>query len=191
MDKNDKVVAELVQTRISISAQQYKDVYNKFLRPILLAQPGMILAMAGVIALENGQAETQQDGSATVLSLVIWKNVDAHIAFVSGEAAIPFFEAATPTMAAPPSVEHYDIDGLKASSANDKGLLAKLHERHAATEGPETAVISECVEDTSKKTLILFSNSDNFEAAADLTSGNTNIESYKVTWYSRDRKGTD
>ncbi|KAM0264917.1 hypothetical protein ACHAQJ_000433 [Trichoderma viride] len=202
MDTNGKVVAELVQTRISISPQQYQDIYNKFLQPILLAQPGMVLAMAGVVTPENGQEETREDGSASVLSLVIWENVDAHVAFVTGEAAVPFFEASTPAMIEPPSVEHYEIDGLqppafeshyahilKASSANDKGLLAKLYDKHAAAEGADMAVLSDCVEDTSKKTLILFSNSDNFEAAA--VDGSTDIKSYKTIWYSRAMKGTD
>ncbi|KAL7791853.1 hypothetical protein V8C37DRAFT_381550 [Trichoderma ceciliae] len=196
MDTNSKVVAELVETSISIPSQQYKDVYNKSMQPILLAQPGIVLAMAGVIIAGTDQVETQED-SATVISLVIWENVEAHIAFVTGDAAIPFFEASKPLMSAPPSIEHYEIGGLqspafesryahvmKASSANDKELLAKIHEKHAAAQGTGMTVLSECVEDASQRTLILFSNSDEFEAAADAAGGDANIRSYTVMWYS-------
>lgn len=163
-----------------------------------MAQPGMIATMAGVITSENGQDSTQQEDGATVLSLVIWKNVDAHVAFVTGPAAGPFFEASMPLMREPPSIEHYEVDGLqqsalnshyaqilKASSADNKELLANVFKRHAATEGADMALFSDCTEDTSKKVLVLFSSSDEFEAAGRVVDKGTGIEQYSIEWYSR------
>lgn len=198
MDTNDKVVAELVQTCISVSPEQYKDVYNKRMHPILMAQPGMIATMAGVITSESSQDATKQADGATVLSLVIWKNVDSHIGFVTGPAAGPFFEASMPLMREPPSVEHYEVDGLqpsafhshyaqilKASSANSKELLASVFQRHVINEGENKVLLSDCSEDTSKKALVLFSDSDQFEATSDVLDKETGIEKYDVKWYSR------
>lgn len=198
MDANDKVVAELVQTPIKVTPEQYKDVYNKRMHPILMAQPGMIATMAGVIISENGQDSKKQADGATVLSLVIWKNVDSHVGFVTGPAAGPFFAASMPLMREPPSVEHYDVDGLqpsafnshfaqvlKASSATNKELLASVFKRHATTEGAEMALFSDCTEDTSKKVLVLFSDSDQFEATCGVVDKGAGIEHYKIEWYSR------
>lgn len=198
MNINDKVVAELVQTCISVSPDQYKDVYNKQMHPILMAQPGMIATMAGVITSESGQDSTQKEDSATVLSLVIWKDVDSHIAFVTGLAAGPFFEAALPLMRATPSVEHYEVNGLqpsafnssyaqilKASSASNKELLANAFKRHATIEGAEMALFSDCTEDLSKTALILFGNCEQFEAVGDIMDKGARIEQYNIEWYSR------
>ncbi|PON23763.1 hypothetical protein TGAM01_v207410 [Trichoderma gamsii] len=198
MDANDKVVAELVQTRISVSPDQYKDVYNQKMHPILMAQPGMIATMAGVVTSENDQDSTKQADGATVLSLVIWKNVDSHIGFITGKAAGPFFEASMPLMRDPPSVEHYEVDGLqpsafhshyaqvlKASSANSKELLESVFQRHVATEGENKVLFSDCTEDASKKALVLFSDSDQFEATAGVLDKGTGIGKYDVKWYSR------
>lgn len=203
MDTNDKVVGELVQTRISVSPDQYKDVYNNQMHPILMAQPGMIATMAGVITSENSQDSTQKEDGATVLSLVIWKNVDSHIAFVSGPAAGPFFEASMPLMRAPPSVEHYEVEGLqlsafnshyaqilKASSANNKELLANVLKRHVTAEGTDMALFSDCSEDMAKKALVLFSNSGQFEAAGSVVDEGTGIEQYNIEWYSRGIKSS-
>jgi hypothetical protein len=198
MDANEKVVAELVQTRISVSPDQYKDVYNKQMHPILMAQPGMIATMAGVITSENDQDSTKQADGATVLSLVIWKNVDSHISFVTGPAAGPFFQASMPLMREPPSVEHYEVDGLqssafhshyaqvlKASSANSKEILASVFQRHVTAEGENKVLFSDCTEDMSKKVLVLFSDSDQFEATGDVLDKGTGIEKYGIKWYSR------
>lgn len=187
---------ELVYTSINVSSQQYKDVYGSTLQPILLAQPGLVLDMAGVITTDTDQQETQE--SDKVISLVIWKSVDAHMAFIAGPAAIPFFEASKPLMSTAPLVEHYETSVLqppavesrytrllKAYNDNDKELLAKIHEKHAATEGAEMAASSDSVEDASQRTLILFSNSNKFEAAADASNGNTTIKSTTIEWYSR------
>lgn len=201
MNINDKVVAELVQTCISVSLNQYKDVYNKQIHPILMAQPGMIAAMAGVITSVSGQDSTQKEDGATVLSLVIWENVHSHIDFVTGPAAGPFFDAALPLMRETPSVEHYEVDGLqpaafnsiyaqilKASSASDKEFLASIFKRHATIEGSEMALFSDCTEDSSKKALILFGNSEQFEAAGDIMDRGTRIERYNIEWHSRETK---
>ncbi|KAM0513436.1 hypothetical protein ACHAPE_007900 [Trichoderma viride] len=198
MDANDKVVAELVQTRISVPPDQYKDVYNKQMHPILMAQPGMIATLAGVITSENDQDSTKQADGATVLSLVIWKNVDSHIGFVTGPAAGPFFGASMPLMREPPSVEHYEVDGLqlsafhshyaqilKASSANSKEILASVFQRHVTAEGENKVLFSDCTEDMSKKVLVLFSDSDQFEATGDVLYKGTGIEKYDIKWYSR------
>lgn len=202
MDTNDKVVTELVQTRISVSPDQYKDVYNKQMHPILMAQPGMIATMAGLITAENGQDSTNQADGATVLSLVIWKNVDSHIGFVTGPAAGPFFQASMPLMREPPSVEHYEVDGLglsafqshyaqvlKASSANSQELLAGVFKTHVTTEGEGMALLSDCTEDTSKKTLVLFGDSDQFEATGGVMDKGVEIEQYNIEWYSRGTTG--
>jgi hypothetical protein len=198
MTTSGKVVAELVQTRIRVSPAEYQDVYHKQMHPILMAQPGMIATMAGVVTSENEQDSTQHEKGATVLSLVIWKDVDSHVAFVTGPAAGPFFEASMPLMREPPSVEHYEVDGLypsafnslcaqvlKASSANDKELLANVYKRHAAAEGEDMTLFSDCTEDTSKKALVLFSNSDQIEAVGGVADKGTGIEKYDIKWYSR------
>ncbi|KAL7967428.1 hypothetical protein HDV63DRAFT_382152 [Trichoderma sp. SZMC 28014] len=198
MDKKAKLVAELVQTRISVSPEQYKDVYNKRMHPILMAQPGMIATMAGVITPTSSQDVTMQADGATVLSLVIWKDVDSHIGFVTGPAAGPFFEASMPLMREPPSVEHYEVDGLqpsafhshytqvlKASSANCKEILASVFRQHVINEGENKVLFSDCTEDTSKKALVLFSDSDQFEATSGVLDKETEIEKYDVKWYSR------
>lgn len=201
MVTDNRVVMELVQTSVSISSQHYKDVYNNYMQPILLSQPGMLLALAGVVI--PGSDETgSQEHDTKVLSLVVWESVSAHVAFASGDAAIPFFEASKPLMNAPPSIEHYHIDGLqppafgshyarvlKASSASGKELLARIQERYAAIEGIEMTVLSDCLEDASQTALILFGSSDRFEAAADVTS--EDIKSFTVMWYSRGVKNAD
>ncbi|KAL7917798.1 hypothetical protein ACQKWADRAFT_331605 [Trichoderma austrokoningii] len=194
MDTNDKVVAELVQTRIKVSPDQYEDVYTRQMHSILMAQPGMIATMAGVVTSENGQDSTQQESSATVLSLVIWKDVNSHVAFVTGPAAGPFFEALMPLMREPPSVEHYEVDGLqssafnsqyaqvlKASSSSNKELLENLFKRH----GEDMALFSDCTEDISKKALVLFNNFNQFEAAVGVVDKEAGIEQYNIEWYSR------
>lgn len=198
MDANNKVVAELVQTRISVSIDQYKDVYINQMHPIVMAQPGMIATMAGVIASENGQDSTQKEGGATVLSLVIWKDMESHVSFITGPAAGPFFGVSGPLMREPPSVEHYKVDGLqssainshyaqilKASSADNKELLANVLKTHTATQGEEMSLFSDCKEDTTKKTLVLFSNSNQFEAAGSITDKGTETEQYNIEWYAR------
>ncbi|UKZ79181.1 hypothetical protein TrVFT333_006931 [Trichoderma virens FT-333] len=141
MDSSTKVVGELVYTSLSVPPQQYQEVYRNTLQPILLAQPGLLLALGGVVT-----AGTDNQ-SATVVSLVNWESVDAHMAFISGPAAIPFFGASKPLISAMPSVEHYGISVLKtpavesrhtlllkATDDNDKELLAKIHEKHTAAE---------------------------------------------------------
>ncbi|KAL6890883.1 hypothetical protein GGI43DRAFT_415043 [Trichoderma evansii] len=198
MNTNNKVVAVLVQTRISVSVDQYKDVYNKQMHPIVMAQPGMIATMAGVITSENGQDPQQTEGGATVLSLVIWKDMESHVAFITGPAAGPFFGALMPLMREPPSVEHYGVDGLqssafsshyaqilKASSADNKQLLANVLKTHTTTEGEDKALFSDCKEDTSKKALVLFSNSDKFEAAGGSVNKGMGIEQCNIEWYAR------
>ncbi|KAL7958519.1 hypothetical protein V8C34DRAFT_323929 [Trichoderma compactum] len=192
MASNTNIVGELVYTSLSAPPERYQDVYRSTLEPILLARPGLILAMAGVVT-----ASTDQP-SATVVSLVNWESVDAHVAFIAGPAAKPFFEASMPLMSAAPTVEHYGISVLrtlavesrharllKASNDSDRELLAKIHEKHVATEGADMAAISDCVEDASLKTLILFSNSDKFDAVADVSSGGTSIKSFTIEWYAR------
>ncbi|KAL7946729.1 hypothetical protein V8C42DRAFT_318659 [Trichoderma barbatum] len=190
MASNTNVVAELVYTSISVPSQHYKDVYRSTIQPILQAQPGFILAMGGVIT-------TDAEDSAKVVSLVNWESVEAHVAFISGPAAFPFFEASKPMMSAMPAIEHYGVSVLqkpalesrytrllKASNDSDKELLAKIHEKHVTSEGADMATISDCVEDASLRTLILFSNSDTFEAVADASSG-TDIQSTTIEWYAR------
>ncbi|EGR50412.1 uncharacterized protein TRIREDRAFT_105524 [Trichoderma reesei QM6a] len=144
---SNNLVAELVYTSLSVPPERYKDVYRTTLEPILLAQPGLISAMGGII--------TTGTESATAISLVVWESVDAHVAFISGPAAFPFFEASKPLMSGPPAVEHYRIGGLqtravqsrfsrllKASDNEDKEKLAKILDKCVAAEGSETAVIS-------------------------------------------------
>ncbi|KAL7905370.1 hypothetical protein GGI35DRAFT_460552 [Trichoderma velutinum] len=192
MASNTTIVGELVYTSLSVPPKQYQDVYRSVLEPILMARPGLILAMAGVVT-----ASTDQP-SATVVSLVNWESVDAHMAFIAGPAAKPFFEASMPLMSAAPTVEHYGISVLqspavesrytrllKATNESDKELLAKIYEQHVATEGADMAAISDCAEDASLRTLILFSNSDKFEAAADVSNGGTSLKSFTVEWYAR------
>ncbi|KAL7819107.1 hypothetical protein V8C26DRAFT_427919 [Trichoderma gracile] len=190
---SNNLVAELVYTSLSVPPEQYKDVYRTTLEPILLAQPGLISAMGGGI--------TTGTESATVISLVIWESVDAHVAFISGPAAFPFFEASKPLMSGPPAFEHYKIGGLqtravqsqfsrllKASNDKGKGQLATMLEKHVATEGAGMAVISDCVEDASLRTLILFYNADKFEATVEGLDRDTSIESLTIEWYSRGLK---
>ncbi|KAK4059065.1 hypothetical protein Trihar35433_11235 [Trichoderma harzianum] len=189
---SNTIVGELVYTSLSVPHEQYQDVYRSTLEPILLARPGLILAMAGVVTTSTDQQ------SPNVVSLVNWESVDAHVAFIAGPAAKPFFEASMPLMSAAPTVEHYGINVLrtpavesrytsllKATNEKDRELLAKIHEKHVAIEGTDMAAISDCVEDASLRTLILFSNSDKFEAAADVTSGGTSIKSFTIEWYAR------
>ncbi|TFB05562.1 hypothetical protein CCMA1212_001568 [Trichoderma ghanense] len=186
----DTLVAELVYTSLSVPPEQYKDVYRTTLETILLAQPGLKSAMGGVIT-----TGTERD---TAISLVIWKSVDAHVAFISGPAAVPFFAASKPLMSGPPSVEHYRISGLqtqavesrysrllKASGDEDKEQFAKLREKHVEAEGAQMAVMSDCMEDASVRTLILFSNSDKFQETVDALDGNMGIKSITIEWYSR------
>ncbi|KAL7935565.1 hypothetical protein V8C35DRAFT_297683 [Trichoderma chlorosporum] len=195
MSSNAKIVAELVYTSIAVSPQQYQHVYRSTMQPILLAQPGLILAMGGVIT-----ASTDNQ-SAAVVSLVNWESADAHVAFIAGPAAVPFFEASGPLMSGMPFIEHYGISVLqtpaveslytrllKATNDSDKELLAKIHDKHTAAEGADMAAVSDCVEDASLRTLILFSNSDKFEAAADVLNGSTKIQSISIEWYSRGLK---
>ncbi|OTA04646.1 hypothetical protein A9Z42_0052640 [Trichoderma parareesei] len=190
---SNNLVAELVYTGFSVPPEQYKDVYRTTLEPILLSQPGIISAMGGII--------TTGTESATAISLVIWESVDAHVAFISGPAAFPFFEASKPLMSGPPAVEHYRIGGLqtravqsrfsqllKASNNEDKEKLAKILDKCVAAEGSETAVISNCEEDASLRTLILFNSSDRFEATVDALDRNTSIKTCTVEWYSRGMK---
>ncbi|KAL7787247.1 hypothetical protein V8C43DRAFT_324043 [Trichoderma afarasin] len=192
MASTTNIVGELVYTSLSVPPKQYQDVYRNTLEPILLARPGLILAMAGVVT-----ASTDQK-SPSVVSLVNWECVDAHVAFIAGPAAKPFFEASMPLMSAAPIVEHYGISVLrtpavesrytrllKATNDSDRELLARIYEKHVATEGTDMAAISDCVEDASLKTLILFSNSDKFEATADVSNGGTSIKSFTIEWYAR------
>ncbi|PNP49678.1 hypothetical protein THARTR1_09604 [Trichoderma harzianum] len=152
--------------------------------------------MAGVVTSSTDQQ------SPTVVSLVNWESVDAYMAFIAGPAAKPFFEASMPLMSAAPTVEHYDISVLrtpavesrytrllKATDESDKELLTKIHEKHVTTEGADMAAISDCVENASLRTLILFSNSDKFDAAADVSNGGTGIKSFTIEWYARGVKG--
>ncbi|KAH0525830.1 hypothetical protein TsFJ059_009243 [Trichoderma semiorbis] len=192
MASNTNIVGELVYTSLSVPPEQYQDVYRSTLEPILLARPGLILAMAGIVT-----ASTDQQ-TPSVVSLVNWESVDAHVAFIAGPAAKPFFEASVPLMSAAPTVEHYGISVLstpavespythllKATNESDRELLVTIREKHVATEGADMAAISDCVEDASLKTLILFSNSDKFEATADVSNGSTSIKSFTIEWYAR------
>ncbi|KAK4083899.1 uncharacterized protein Triagg1_1561 [Trichoderma aggressivum f. europaeum] len=196
MAPKTNIVGELVYTSLSVPPKQYQDVYRNTLEPILLARPGLILAMAGVVTTSTDKP------SSTMVSLVNWESVDAHVAFIAGPAAKPFFEASTPLMSAAPTVEHYGINVLgtpavecrytrllKATDESDKELLAKVHEKHVATEGAGMAAISNCAEDASLKTLILFSNSDKFDAAAGVSNDSTSIKSFTIKWYARGVKG--
>lgn len=189
MAAND-LVAELVYTSLSVSPEQYKDVYRTTLEPILLAQPGMKSAMGGVI--------TSGAESDTVISLVIWENVDAHMAFISGPAAVPFFEASKPLMSGPPAVEHYRAGGLqpraiqsrysrliKASNDEDKEQLVGILKKHVEAGGDQMAVIGDCTEDASLRTLILFSDSNRFGETVGVLDETTSVESFAIEWYSR------
>ena len=74
---------------------------------------------------------------------------------------------------------------LKASNDDDKEQLARRLEKHVAAEGAEMAAISDCVKDDSLRTLILFSNSNIFEATVDLLDRDTGIKSFTIKWYKR------
>ncbi|KAF3356376.1 hypothetical protein VdG1_03887 [Verticillium dahliae VDG1] len=120
-------VTEMVQNPLGVPYPAFLRVFTEKMEPILLAQPGLISLITGLVV--NPAADDQHP--PTAVSLAQWRSLEAHEAFLQSPSAGPFFEAAKSLLRGPPTIHHYQLGSLSSSNLKSRySRIEKTSEPH-------------------------------------------------------------
>ncbi|KAH7133765.1 hypothetical protein EDB81DRAFT_887576 [Dactylonectria macrodidyma] len=181
---------ELVQIPLGVPFSEFISVFGQHLEPVLLAQPGLLSVMTGVIV------PTKEGEQPFAVSLTQWDSVESHAAFTNSPDAGPFFSRVQPLTTGPPIVEHYYLGAVDPSIQQSRySLISKFsgqnspvqeatHEAHVAAHGKTAALAGKQAGDGTKSASVLFGDSPVFEAAAGgVWNADESATSFTVQWH--------
>ncbi|KAL1856373.1 hypothetical protein Daus18300_010745 [Diaporthe australafricana] len=172
MATNIGPVTELVRIPLAVPFEPFLSTFTSELEPVLLAQPGIVSILTGVIVPTDGQ------NGAYAVSITQWEDMEAHGAFLESPAAKPFFETLQPLATGPPAIEHYWLGRLNSTAlgshfahvsifdcSGTQSFVTELLARHVNSPdgGRRVGVAGSCIEVKEQGVLILFSDGNNFE----------------------------
>jgi quinol monooxygenase YgiN len=172
-------VTEMVQNPLAVSFPDFLRVFAEQLEPILLAQPGMLSIVTGVVVAQNGYHEP------VAVSLAQWESLTAHEAFLASAAAAPFFATAKTLLAGPPTINHYELGEVAAGSLKSRfGRIIKAGKSRGTgnLSGLTSANTGTCVEIPDRIAVVLFGDDHR-----SIEEGNGSIkdisEAFTVEWH--------
>ncbi|KAH6886154.1 hypothetical protein B0T10DRAFT_549973 [Thelonectria olida] len=181
-------VTELVLNPLKVPAKDFMRIFAEKLEPTLLAQPGAICTLTGIVL------DTENRQTPFAISITLWENLDAHQAFLESPAAQPFFEAVTPLLVDKPTIEHYHLGQLhpsalksshawihKLPTADDHGYRGTC-ENHIQKHGKGMAMTGDCIEIPSQRLIIMFNNQPQSNSPLDKYINSDRVESLRVAW---------
>ncbi|KAH6688488.1 hypothetical protein F5X68DRAFT_231115 [Plectosphaerella plurivora] len=171
-------ITEMVQNPLAVSFPDFLRVFGEKMEPILLAQPGMLSIVTGVVVAPNGQHEP------VAVSLTQWASLEAHDAFLKSPSAGPFFEVAKTLLTGPPTINHYKIGEVAPGSLRSRYsriIKASALDGRKLSDGA-TGNFGHCVERPEQMAMVLFGDAlHSVEGASDIFEGV--LEAFTVEWH--------
>lgn len=182
------VVAELVRIPLAVPFEAFLGIFTSQLEPVLLAQPGIISILTGKVI------PPVKDKENFAVSLTQWETMEAHGAFLASDVAKPFFETLQLLTRGPPTIEHYNMAKLDASSlrlryghfsilggGNRQAQNGNLSQ-HLETHGDMVGFTGDCVEVDGQSVLVSLSNGEDFGVLISHEPSKRLADTFRVEW---------